>query len=147
MGYALFAQRKIVLDGQLNNAQLQQTMKSNEQFKLATQKLGKDQQLGSLKTSQAGELAEMYGDLAAANGEKQRERINGQIKEKELEQQREIDEINREIYKISVEEQAIEMQVKRLDTVVTALQKQLDAVEQAEGDAIDRATPKFKGVG
>ena len=30
MGYALFAQRKLVLDGQLNNAQLQQTQRSNE---------------------------------------------------------------------------------------------------------------------
>ena len=39
------------------------------------------------------------------------------------------------------------MEVKRLDTMVTALQQQLEAVEQAEGQAIQRATPKFKGVG
>ena len=39
------------------------------------------------------------------------------------------------------------MEVKRLDTQVTTLQKQLEAVEEAEGAAIDRANPKFKGVG
>ena len=44
-------------------------------------------------------------------------------------------------------ENAIEMEVKRLDTMVTALQQQLDAVEEAEGKAIERATPKFNGVG
>ena len=48
---------------------------------------------------------------------------------------------------VSVKENAIEMEVKRLDTQVSALQKQLEAVEEAEGDAIKRATPKFKGVG
>ena len=31
--------------------------------------------------------------------------------------------------------------------MVSALQKQLEAVEEAEGKAIDRATPKFNGVG
>ena len=39
------------------------------------------------------------------------------------------------------------MEVKRLDTMVTALQKQMEATEQAEGGAVDRATPKFGGVG
>ena len=38
------------------------------------------------------------------------------------------------------------MEVKRLDTQISALQKQLEAVEQAESGGIDRATPKFKGV-
>ena len=39
------------------------------------------------------------------------------------------------------------MEVKRLDTMVTTLQQQLKAVEEAEGSAIERATPKFAGVG
>ena len=39
------------------------------------------------------------------------------------------------------------MEVKHLDTQVTAVEKQLQAVEEAEGAGIDRATPKFKGVG
>ncbi len=147
MGYALFAQRKLVLDGQLNSAQLQQTQRSNEQYALATQTLNLNQQLTSMSASQAGELAELYGLLAEANGTTQRDRINAQIQQKQQEYEQEVDSINREIYQVSVKENAIEMEVKRLDTMVTTLQKQLEAVEEAEGSAIDRATPKFNGVG
>ena len=147
MGYALFAQRKLVLDGQLNNAQLQQTQRSNEQYALATQTLSLQQQLTSMNASQSGELATKYEELAAADNENDRARINAEIKEKELSFEKEVDTINRQIYQVSVKENAIEMEVKRLDTMVTALQKQLEAVEEAEGAAIDRATPKFKGVG
>ena len=147
MGYALFAQRKLVLDGQLNNAQLQQTQRSNEQYKLATQTLSLQQQLTSLNAAQSTELAAMYEQLAEAPDENARASIQAKITAKEKSFEQEIDKINRDIYKVSVIENALEMEVKRLDTMVTALQKQLEAVEQAEGQAIDRATPKFKGVG
>ncbi len=147
MGYALFAQRKIVLDGQLNNAQLQQTQRSNEQYALATQTLSLQQQLTSMNSAQSGELADLYAKLSEAPDEDSRSSINAQIKSKEEAFQQEIDDINRQIYQVSVKENAIEMEVKRLDTQVTTLQKQLEAVEQAEGQAIDRATPKFNGVG
>lgn len=147
MGYALFAQRKLVLDGQLNSVQLQQTQRSNEQYALATQTLSLQQQLTSMNASQSGELAALYEQLAEADGTAQRDSINAQIQQKQQEFEQEIDSINREIYEVSVKENAIEMEVKRLDTMVTTLQKQLEAVEEAEGSAIDRATPKFNGVG
>ena len=147
MGYALFAQRKIVLDGQLNNVQLQQTQRSNEQYALATQTLSLQQQLTSMNAAQSGELANLYAALASTTNSNSRDSINAQIQQKEQEFEAEIDSINREIYQVSVKENAIEMEVKRLDTMVTALQQQLEAVEEAEGQAIDRATPKFKGVG
>ena len=146
MGYALFAQRKLVLDGQLNNAQLQQTQRSNEQYALATQTLSLQQQLTSMNASQSNELAALYADLASADSG-MRDTINASINQKQAEFEAEVDQINREIYQVSVKENAIEMEVKRLDTMVTALQKQLEAVEEAEGSAIDRATPKFNGVG
>ena len=146
MGYALFAQRKLVLDGQLNNAQLQQTQRSNEQYALATQTLSLQQQLTSMNASQSNELAALYADLASADSG-MRDSINASINQKQAEFEAEVDQINREIYQVSVKENAIEMEVKRLDTMVTALQKQLEAVEEAEGSAIDRATPKFNGVG
>ena len=147
MGYALFAQRKIVLDGQLNNAQLQQTQRSNEQYKLATQTLSLQQQLTSMNAAQSLELSSLYEKLSGTTDTDERATINDEIKKKELQFEHEVDTINRDIYKVSVMENALEMEVKRLDTMVTALQKQLEAVEQAEGAAIDRATPKFKGVG
>ena len=182
MGYALFAQRKVMLTGQLNMVQLQQTQRSNEQYLLATQTLSLQQQLSSMQSSQALELADYYELLAAVGttgidkselpkdkkyGEKAqaiinktyqdkgdqsaaelcRQDINDEIKKLEQKQKAELDEINRKIYLVSVKENAIEMQVKSLDTQVSAIQKQLEAVEEAEGSAIDRATPKFKGVG
>ena len=60
MSYALFAQRKLTLTGQLNCVSLQQTQRSNEQYQLATNTLSLQQQLSSLQASQAGELAELY---------------------------------------------------------------------------------------
>lgn len=147
MGYALFAQRKLVLDGQLNNAQLQQTQRSDEQYKLATRTTGLQQQLTSMNAAQSLELADLYEQLSATTDTNARDSINNEIKKKELQFEKEIDAINREIYQISIKENAIEMEVKRLDTQVTALQKQMEATEQAEGGAIGRATPKFGGVG
>ena len=168
MGYALFANRKLVLDAQLNTAQLQQTQRSNEQYNLAVNSLGLQQQLSSNMASQSNELAALYEQLAAvgksAQGSfegkegdaltaasleytAQRDAINAEISRKQEEHKQENDKINREIYEIGVKEQAIELEVKRLDTMVTALQQQLEAVEAAEGKSIERATPKFKGVG
>lgn len=147
MGYALFAQRKIQLTGHLNLVSLQQTQRSNEQYLLATRTLSLQQQMTSLQSAQSLELAELYGQLAETTDTDDRASINAQINQKEAEFEAELDEINRNIYLVSVKENAIEMEVKRLDTQVTALQKQLEAVQEAEGQAIDRATPKFKGVG
>ncbi len=147
MAYALFARRKLVLDMQRNMAQLEQTMASNAQYCLATKTLSLNQRLASLQTAQAGQLSGLYEDLAATTDSAQRESINAQIASAQASFDAENDAINREIYQVSVAENAIEMTVKRLDTQVTALQKQLEAVEQAEGKAIDRATPKFAGIG
>ncbi len=147
MGYALFASRKLVLTGQLNCVELQQTQRSNEQYNLATKTLSLQQQMSSIQASQSEELADLYEKLAGADGTDARNSINAEISAKEERFQAELDDINREIYKVSVKENSIEMVVKRLDTQVTALQKQLEAVEEAESSGIDRATPKFKGVG
>ena len=147
MGYALFAQRKRVLDMQLNTVQLMQTQRSNEQYALATQTLGLNQQLSSLQSAQAGDLADLYAKLADADTEEARADVQAEIEAKEQEHVQEQDDINRKIYEVSVKENAIEMEVKRLDTMVTTLQQQLKAVEEAEGSAIERATPKFAGVG
>ena len=147
MGYALFAQRKLVLSNQISATELQQTQRSNEQYFLATQSSGLQQQLSSLLSSQALELEPLYEDLANAPDEKERARVQAQIAEMQNNHKIEEEKINREIYQIGIKESAIEMEVKRLDTQITTLTKQLEAVEEAEGAAIDRATPKFKGVG
>jgi chromosome segregation ATPase len=147
MSYALFAQRKVVLTGELNGVSLQQTQRSNEQYALATKTLSLQQQLSSMQAAQSAELGVLFESLSAADNSTQREQINNRITARQQAFDAELDAINRKIYLVSVKENAIEMEVKRLDTQVTALQKQLEAVEQAESKAIDRATPKFNGVG
>lgn len=146
MGYALFAQRKVLLDYRLNSYQLMQTMKQNEQYRLATQELGLGQQQTSTKAGQALELASLYEKLAKTTDTSQRQSIENTIAQKQKEHEAALALIENEIYKISVQEQGIEMEIKRLDTKVTATQKDLEAVEEAEGDAINRATPKYKGL-
>ena len=147
MGYALFAQRKLALDMQLNMAQLEQTMASNAQYALATKSLSLNQELASTQSGQSQQLAAQYEKLSGTIDSAERQAINDKIAQYQKEFDMENDKINQQIYQVSVAENAIEMTVKRLDTMVTALQKQLEAVEQAEGQAIDRATPHFKGLG
>ena len=147
MGYALFAQRKLVLDSQLNSAQLQQTQRTNEQFSMANDNLGLQRQLSSLQVAQATELASLYEELADETDSQRREQIQSDIRTMEANHKLQQENINNQIYEVGIKENAIEMEVKSLDTEVTALQKQLEGVEQAEGQAINRATPKFGGVG
>lgn len=147
MGYALFAQRKLVLDQQLNSAQLQQVQRSNEQYSLATDTLGLQQQLSSLQAAQASELAAEYEKLSKITDSDQRDSINAKIAQLQNEHKAEQDDINNKIYQVGVQEKAIELEVKRLDTMVSVLQKQLEAVEDAEGQAIERAIPKYSGNG
>ena len=147
MGYALFAQRKLVLDNQISATQLQQTQRSNEQYFLATQSSSLQQKLSSLLSSQALELEPLYKELAESTSQEQRDQVQAKIASMQNRHKQEEEAINREIYQTGIKETAIEMEVKRLDTQITTLQKQLEAVEEAESAAIDRATPKFKGVG
>ena len=147
MTYALMAQRKVVLTGQLNSLNLQQTQRSNEQYNLATNSLSLQQQMGSLQAAQSNQLAALYEQLTSAPDSNARDRINALISQAEQLFQRELDAINRKIYLVSVKENVLEMCVKRLDTEISAVQKQLEAVEDAESKGIDRATPKFSGVG
>lgn len=192
MGYALFAQRKVLLDSLLNTYQLMQTQRSNEQNALATQSQSLQRQLSSLQEAQAYELSDMYDllshsqkeggfetdwydpiieskktghqqneeiekcydefvpeaqELLDKGSEVDREKINATIEEMKNKQQNELGKINNKIYEVGVKENAIELEVKRLDTLVDSTQKQLEAVEQAEGKAIERAVPKFQGLG
>ncbi len=81
------------------------------------------------------------------NDKATRDNINSKIKEKQSLFDAELADINNEIYKTGIKENAIEMEVKRLDTALTSVQKRLDAIIEAEGSAIEKATPKFQGMG
>ena len=124
MAYALFAQRKVVLTGNINSVSLQQTQRSNEQYLLATHTLSLQQQMTSLQASQASELADLYKKLSNVGNDG-------------------VDTTN--FTDAQREQRSKDLETARAQ--ISALQKQLEAVEEAESSAIDRATPKFKGVG
>ena len=130
MGYALFAQRKLVLDNQISATQLQQTQRSNEQYFLATRSAGLQQKLSSLLSSQALELEPLYQRLADSTSEEERADVQNEIAQMQNRHKREEEAINREIYQTGIKETAIEMEVKRLDTQITTLQKQLEAAKE-----------------
>ena len=167
MGYALFAQRKLVLTGQINMIQLQQTQRSDEQMQLATESANLKQRLSALNEANAYKMKGLYDKLSASetdgstnsdqadfntqNGQQpettSKDDVELEIKKLENELKIETEQINRETYQISLKENRLQMEVKSLDTKLTALQQQLEAVEQAEGKGIEGATPKFGGLG
>ena len=146
MGYALFSQRKLVLTAQLDNYQLQLSQRDNEQYAIACDQAALKQQLSTLGAAQAGELADLYEILADSNSE-ERESINYLIKAKQEQFKQETDDINREIYVVSQKEARINLEKKELETRVTKITKELETIEKAEQDGIDRSTPKFTGLG
>ena len=145
-GYALFAHKKLVLSGLINSVQLQQTQRSDEQMRLSTNTLTLKSRLSNIQASQTNELAKLYEQLSSSSNAYERAKIENDIKEKEECFKNEIDKINQEILSTSIKENAIEMEVKRLDTKLTALKKQLEAIEKARSEDIENAFLKFNGL-
>ena len=76
MGYALFAQKKLVLDGLINSVQLQQTQRSDEQMRLATNTLTLQSRVSNIQASQSAELGDLYNQLASAESSQERHSID-----------------------------------------------------------------------
>ena len=49
--------------------------------------------------------------------------------------------------KLEAVENQLDMQQKKIESQLSVAQSQLQAVEEAEGQAIEKATPKYNGVG
>ena len=47
---------------------------------------------------------------------------------------------------LEAQENELDMQQKKIETQLTAAQQQLESIEQAEGNAITSATPKYSGL-
>ena len=173
MGYALFANRKIYYTAVVNSLQLQLDQISQKRMDLANYSMSiadgvvsADEVLNDLGnsdqymqyfagleqfqngnpayvTDQNGNQVDVgtyyYGTNATAEqkvyAEQQYQQGLAQQYAKNISQQ--IDKMDNQL----------EMQQKRIETKLTAAQKQLEAVEQAEAQAIDRATPHYSGLG
>ena len=49
--------------------------------------------------------------------------------------------------KLELQEEQLDLQQQKIQTELSVAQSQLEAVQQAEGQAIKNATPKYNGVG
>ena len=126
---------------------MQQTQRADEQMQLATRTLALKAQISSIQNAFSKELSQLYDELAETSNKSIRKNLSIRIGLKESDFTKEIEQINMILTNTIKKENTIEMQVKRLDTVVTALQKQLEKIEEAEGKGIERTIPKFRGLG
>ncbi len=175
MGYALFANRKLVLTNTVNMLQMQldQIMMQRNNLTQVSANicdgyLTAEEMVGDA-TNLTSYQAYLQGLNAYANSDQVQEakgQLNdftteeaSQMNDSVQEQQylfnmqslfdREVREkyAEAEMQKIAVQENKLEMQQKKIETQLTKAQNDLKAVEEAEGQAIQNATPKFAGLG
>ena len=84
---------------------------------------------------------------ARAAYEKAYEDIDLEIQKEENKKEKEIAALKNQTYSITAKENALEMEVKRLDTTLSAMQKQLEKIVEAEKTGIEKAAPSFNGQG
>ncbi|MGM9994684.1 MAG: hypothetical protein ACI37R_08165 [Candidatus Avigastranaerophilus sp.] len=153
MGYAVFAQRKVVLTSRLNTLQLMEMQMDDKQYRLATDTTQLQQQLSAIHQAQSNELSGLYDLLSATTSDQDstegsdREQISAEIESVKNKYQGYEDEINEQIYDLSAKENSIELEKKRLETQITKVEKELENIEKSEASAIERANPKYDGVG
>ena len=143
MGYAIFAQRKLALQGLINSIQLKQTQRSDEQNMLAKKSLSLQNDITNLNYLESSTLAPLYKQLISAGTDAERTSVQAQIKSIETDFENSVNAIQMQQYPIEQKENTIEMEVKRLDTELTSLQKLLEKIEEAEKDGVDKAMPSF----
>lgn len=175
MGYALFANRKLVLTNTVNMLQLQldQIMMQRNNltqfsanicdgYLTAEEMVGDATNLTSYQAFLKGlnayansdQVMEAQGQLNDYTTEEVNQ-MNDSVQEQQylFNMQSLFDREVREKYaeaemkKIAVQENKLEMQQKKIETQLTKAQNDLKAVEEAEGQAIQNATPKFAGLG
>jgi len=170
MGYALFANRKIYYVNLVNEIQMQLDSIAQQKQNLLNfnasisdghvtldEALSDPLNFSSYKnfmTMAEQKTAESIGFLAgdAIASKKSQTGQEPSAEEKNYITQQARNQLYREFAKdysklLAAQENQLDMQQKRLETKLTAAQQQLQAVEQAEGQAIQQATPKYSGLG
>lgn len=172
MGYALFANRKIyytnlvnTLQSKLDNIMQQKQSMLNFSANIADGKVTVDEIAGDatnfnnyaeylqgadayINTADSeGGAATSIGEIGSMAAEQNNseeylasiaEMLNQSVNEAYSKQYNK---------KLEALENQLDMQQKKIETQLSVAQSQLQAVEQAEGQAIQNATPKYNGVG
>lgn len=142
MGYALFCARKLSLTARVNSLNAQLMIISNQQMRLADQAAAKENAANLKANSQKMKAIQTYksaldgaADSAAAQNEYQ-EALANIDKESMM--------TDLDIQGLKMQENALDLRRKSLETQLQAAQEEMKAVEKAEENAIKDATPKYK---
>ena len=177
MGYALFASRKIMLTNQINSLQLELDQIMNQKQNLLNfsanisdgsvsfddviDDFGNYNEYVTYQNN-FDQYYETIRDVSNETFAKAREswqQQNQGYTDEELAayelqvQERILSAAGQDYYKnieskrIEAIENELEMKQKKIETKLTAAKNDLQSVEQAEGQAIQNATPKYNGVG
>lgn len=167
MGYALFANRKIFytnmvysLQTKLDNIMQQKQNLLNFSSNIADGKVTVEEIAGDITNfnnyaeylhaadeymnNEASEAISNTGSLATEQNDSEEylasiaDLINTSVNEKFAQ------EYNK---KLEAMENQLDMQQNKIESQLSVAQSQLQAVEEAEGQAIQNATPKYNGVG
>ena len=152
MGYALFANRKIyytnlvfTLQSKLDNIMQQKQSLLNFSANISDGKVTVDAYINT--ADDEGGAATSIGEIGAMAAEQNNseeylasiaEMLNQAVNEEYAKQYSK---------KLEALENQLDMQQKKIESQLSVAQSQLQAVEEAEGQAIEKATPKYNGVG
>ena len=157
MGYAVFAARKIMLTNRINNLNFRIMCLSQQQQSLSDISGRMQQFFGNLTMGlsnqmQSGMNSQMQGfmtGLQTMGGQNASifQNIGGfannYYNQMQM-QQYQLSAMQQAILQpVAEQENQIELERKRLETQVSAAQKELESVEKAEEKAIERSAPKF----
>ena len=168
MGYALFANRKIyytnlifTLQSKLDNIMQQKNSLLTFSANIADGKLTVDEMASDatnfnnyaeylhgaaayLNTDEVQDTVGEISSIATETNESEEylatiaELLNTSVNEEYARQYNK---------KLEVLENQLDMQKTKIESQISAAQRQLEAVEESEGQAIEKATPKYNGVG
>ena len=146
--YAIFTCRKLVVNSRLNEAQLGMMMLDDQQYALATDRINLKSISSVTRERTANKLAKLYQELSNYDADSaEAKSIENLINKIQEESKAEEERVNRETYAIERKETALENEKKVYETEVTKLEKELEQIEKAEAAGIERANPKYNGLG
>ena len=169
MGYALFASRKIYYVNMINNLnnQLDNILQTKQSLMTLSANIADGKITIDEIASDPANLNNYLGFIQGSTAFKESDQgsgdtvgtISGFLTGKEyspqevaalsqlLDQSLGAEYAKQQQKRLLPEESQLDMQQKRIETKLAAAQQQLQAVEQAEGQAIQQSTPKFAGLG
>lgn len=146
--YAFFNVRALSITNSINTDQLLVARLDDEQSSLQDEEVANNMGLSAEKMRAAQVLEALYRKLAVPGlSDDDRASIEAEINAEQQKSEAKKQEYELKNQQLGMEENAIELQKKRLEAIITKLEKELDSVEEAEKSGIERANPKYNGLG